>query len=191
MSIIEQIAARTIGGREIDLAQFSGKVLLIVNVASRCGFTSQYNGLQALYEKYRAAGLEILAFPCDDFGGQEPGSEAEIMAFCQSRYGVTFPLFAKISVAGDDAHPLYRALYEARLPAIPARGFLAMMFEWCKPLLHLFSGTQRQPAYGVQWNFHKFLLARAGAPVAHFSSTVAPSDPLLTKALEQELARPI
>lgn len=104
---IPDFSARLGAGEERRLANYSGKVLLIVNVASKCGFTPQYNGLQALYEQFQPCGFEILAFPCDQFGRQEPGSDAEIATFCEDTYGATFPLFAKIEVNGKNAHPLY------------------------------------------------------------------------------------
>ena len=104
---IHDIAARRIDGAERDLSEFKGKVLLIVNVASRCGFTPQYTGLEALYRSYRQRGLEVLGFPCNQFGSQEPGSEAEIGDFCSTNFDVTFPMFAKVDVNGPGAHPLY------------------------------------------------------------------------------------
>lgn len=134
-------------GAEVSLADYKGKVLLIVNTATGCGFTPQYEGLQDLYEKYQAQGLEILDFPCNQFGGQAPGTEEEIVDFCQSRYGVTFKQFAKISVNGEDEHPLYTYLKSQK------GGFL---------------GSK------IKWNFTKFLVDREGNVVERFASTVTP-----------------
>jgi glutathione peroxidase len=107
---LQDIPLKTIEGKDTNLKEYVGKVLLIVNVASECGYTDQYSGLQALHERYAKAGFAVLGFPCNDFGGQEPGSEAEIKTFCTSRYNVTFPMFAKISITGADKHPLFAAL---------------------------------------------------------------------------------
>jgi glutathione peroxidase len=144
------LPARRIDGSEGDLSEYRGKVLLIVNVASRCGFTPQYAGLQALYEKYRDRGLLVLGFPCNQFGSQEPGTEAEIGAFCSSSYGVTFPLFAKIDVNGNEAHPLYQHLKSA------APGVL---------------GTE-----AIKWNFTKFLVDRQGNVVKRYAPKEEPQD---------------
>jgi glutathione peroxidase len=145
---IYDIAVRTIDGREQTLAAYAGQVLLIVNVASKCGFTPQYTGLEALYGKYRAQGFAVLGFPCDQFGHQEPGDAAEISNFCSTRYNVTFPLFAKIEVNGDGAHPLYRLLKSAQ------PGLL---------------GTE-----GIKWNFTKFLVGRDGTVLKRFAPNDAP-----------------
>ena len=145
MSVYEY-SARTIDGSEQSLAEYRGKPLLIVNVASKCGFTPQYAGLEALYRKYRDRGLVVLGFPCDQFGHQEPGDEAEIRNFCSLTYDVTFPLYSKIKVNGPDAHPLYRFLKESR------PGLL---------------GSE-----AIKWNFTKFLIDRSGEPVKRF----APND---------------
>src|SRR5262247_2957582 len=131
--------ARTIDGLEVSLADYSGKVLLIVNVASRCGFTPQYAGLEQLHERYGKSGFEVLGFPCNQFGKQEPGSDSEIRGFCDLQYGVRFPLFSKIEVNGSGTHPLYEFLKKAK------RGFL---------------GTS-----GIKWNFTKFLIDRGGNPI--------------------------
>ena len=144
------IPVETIDGREQTLAPFRGRTLLIVNVASRCGYTPQYAGLEALWRTYRDRGFAVLGFPCDQFGHQEPGSEAEIMTFCSSRYDVTFPLFAKVEVNGPDAHPLYRHLKAAR------KGVL---------------GTAR-----IKWNFTKFLVDADGAVVERFAPATTPEE---------------
>jgi len=142
------IEVRTIDGRVQPLDAYRGKALLIVNVASRCGYTPQYAGLEALYRRYRDRGFLVLGFPCNQFGAQEPGSEAEILAFCASTYGVTFPVFAKIDVKGPAAHPLYRHLTTAR------RGFL---------------GTS-----GIKWNFTKFLVGPNGDVLRRYGPRVPP-----------------
>jgi glutathione peroxidase len=141
----------------VSLCQFGGKVLLIVNTASECGYTPQYDGLEKLYRRYREKGFVILGFPANDFGGQEPGSNTEIAQFCRLNYGVTFPMFAKTSVVGANANPLYRSL--------AAR-------------------TGKPP----RWNFHKYLLDRAGQPVSVFESAVEPADARITSQIEKLLA---
>jgi glutathione peroxidase len=135
--------AKTIDGEDVALSAYRGKVLLIVNVASRCGFTPQYEGLEQLFEKYKDKGLTILGFPCNQFGSQEPGTETEIKTFCESKYGVTFPLFSKIDVNGAHAHPLYNFLKHAR-PGI--------------------LGTE-----AIKWNFTKFLIDREGRVVQRYA----------------------
>lgn len=148
----------TIDGADKRLADFKGQVLLLVNVASKCGFTPQYAPLEKLYETYKDRGFRILAFPANNFGAQEPGTNPEIKAFCESTYGVTFDLFAKISVKGDDIHPLYRYL------------------------------TTASPFPGeITWNFNKFLVDREGRIVARFPSKVDPLDPALTAKIEELL----
>lgn len=145
MPNIYDIEVTTIDGQQQRLEAYRGKVLLIANVASRCGFTPQYAGLEALHRKYHGDSFAVLGFPCDQFGHQEPGNEAEIKSFCQRTYDVTFPMFAKIEVNGPGEHPLYTHLKSAR------RGFL---------------GTKR-----IKWNFTKFLVDRAGDVVRRFSPT--------------------
>lgn len=142
--------ATSLEGRPVALREFAGKVMLIVNTASKCGFTPQYQGLEALYQKYRDRGLVVLGFPCNQFGEQEPGSAVEIGSFCQKNYGVTFPMFEKIDVNGDAAHPLYRWLKKN------ARGLL---------------GSER-----IKWNFTKFLLDREGNIVERYAPVKKPGD---------------
>ena len=149
MSVYDYSASRLDGSVE-KLDAYRGQVLLIVNTASACGFTPQYAGLKALYEKLHSAGLTVLGFPCNQFGAQEPGTEAQIGAFCQKNYGVTFPMFAKIDVNGDNAHPLYKYLKDAK------PGLL---------------GTE-----GIKWNFTKFLIDRSGEPVARFAPQTKPEE---------------
>ncbi|TLD44984.1 MAG: Hydroperoxy fatty acid reductase gpx1 [Accumulibacter sp.] len=145
---IHQFSAERLGGGEQSLADYAGKVLLIVNTASQCGFTPQYAGLEALYEHYRERGLVVLGFPCNQFGAQEPGDAEEIASFCQKNYGVSFPMFARIEVNGDHAHPLYQYLKQA------APGLL---------------GSE-----AIKWNFTKFLVDRAGEVVQRYAPATAP-----------------
>jgi glutathione peroxidase len=143
-------SAQRLDGTEESLSAYRGLVLLIVNTASQCGFTPQYAGLESLYEKLRGGGLAILGFPCNQFGAQEPGSEAEIGQFCLKNYGVTFPMFAKIEVNGEGAHPLYKYLKDTK------PGLL---------------GTE-----AIKWNFTKFLIDRNGEPVARYAPQVKPDE---------------
>ncbi len=159
MTTVHDFSADTIDGRSRALSHHRGKVLLIVNTASQCGFTPQYAGLEALYREYRDRGLEILGFPCNQFGAQEPGSESEIAKFCETRYGVSFPMFAKVEVNGDTAHPL---------------------FEWLRKEAPGLLGSQ-----AIKWNFTKFLVDREGRAVARFAPTTAPAD--LAPAIEKLL----
>jgi glutathione peroxidase len=147
---IYDYSARRLDGQEESLAAYRGKVLLIVNTASACGFTPQYAGLEALYGKFENQGLSVLGFPCNQFGAQEPGSETEIGAFCQKNYGVTFPMFAKIDVNGPRAHPLYKYLKDAK------PGLL---------------GSEN-----IKWNFTKFLVDRKGEAVARYAPQTKPED---------------
>lgn len=151
--------ARTLDGRDVSLGDWRGQVLLIVNVASKCGFTPQYAGLEKLYQRFRDKGFAVLGFPCNQFGKQEPGDEAEIARFCSTTWPVTFPMFAKIEVNGENAHPLYRQLKEA------APGLLG--------------------STAVKWNFTKFLVNREGEAVERFAPTVKPEDiaPRIAKLL--------
>ena len=144
---IHDFSARLGTGEERPLTDYRGKVLLVVNVASKCGFTPQYNGLQRLYEQFQPRGFEILAFPCDQFGHQEPGSDAEIATFCDATYGVTFPLFAKIEVNGKNAHPLY---------------------VWLRQQKGGLLGNK------IKWNFTKFLVDKAGVVRARFAPMTKP-----------------
>jgi len=148
-----------IDGSPIDLASFDGKVVLVVNVASRCGATPQYAGLQKLYDTYKDRGLVVLGFPANDFGAQEPGSDAQIAEFCSSKYAVTFPMFSKITVKGADMPPLYKVLTESA-----------------------------DPPGAIGWNFEKFLIGRDGAVVGRFKTRVSPDDPTLVSAIEAALA---
>lgn len=149
MASLYDFSARDIDGKERSLAEFRGKALLVVNVASKCGFTPQYEGLEALHKEWHAKGFEVLGFPCDQFGHQEPGDEKEIRDFCSLTYGVTFPMFAKIDVNGENAHPLYRWLKSEK------KGLL---------------GTE-----GIKWNFTKFLIDREGHVIERYAPTDTPA----------------
>jgi glutathione peroxidase len=180
MSTIESIPVTTIDGQASSLGDYAGKVRLVVNVASKCGLTPQYEGLEKLYEDYRDRGLEVLGFPANDFAGQEPGSEAEIQDFCTTNYGVRFPMFSKIAVTGDDQHPLYRSLVEAQPETTgnSAEDFRARLVDY---------GITPNPAPGVLWNFEKFLVGRDGEVKARFAPDLSPDDPLIVEAIEREL----
>jgi glutathione peroxidase len=155
---VHDFQVTTIDGKEVSLSQYKGKALLLVNTASECGYTPQYQGLEELYQAYRARGFEVLAFPSNDFGAQEPGSNAQIKKFCEARYKTTFPLFAKIAVKGAGAAPLYRYL-----TTLPVNGG------------------------AVTWNFNKFLVDPTGKVVAHLDSSVEPTSAELKKKLEAVL----
>jgi glutathione peroxidase len=152
----------TIDGRPCSLGDYKGKVLLVVNVASQCGLTPQYKGLEELYRELKDKGLVVLGFPCNQFAGQEPGTEAEIQQFCSTSYDVTFPLFAKLDVNGKDRHPLY---------------------EWLTT-----QATQPDGSGDIKWNFAKFVIGRDGQVVARFSPTTAPTAETVVEAVQRALA---
>lgn len=179
MTTIQQIPLTTIDGQAASLGDYAGHVLLIVNVASKCGLTPQYEGLQALYEKYRERGFEVLGFPANNFLEQEPGSDAEIAEFCRSTYSVAFPMFSKISVVGDDQHPLYRELTRT-VPT--AEGNPQAQRE---RLQGFGIATTDEPE--VLWNFEKFLVGRDGSVIGRFAPTMEPNDPHLTGVIETAL----
>lgn len=181
MSALQDIPLRRIDGAADTLAAHRGKVLLIVNVASKCGLTPQYAGLEKLYEDKRGAGLEVLGFPANNFREQEPGSDAEIDEFCKSTYHVEFPLFSKISVVGADQHALYAGLTKAQ-PVAAGEGPMRQRLESFK--------IATNPAPDVLWNFEKFVVSRKGEVVARFAPDVAADDPRLTAVLDAELAKP-
>jgi glutathione peroxidase len=158
---VHDFKVKTIDGKEASLSQYKGKALLIVNTASECGYTPQYAGLEALYEKYKDRGFTVLGFPSNDFGAQEPGTNAEIKKFCELRYKTTFPLFSKIPVKGPDADPLYKYL----------------------------TGLPGKQGGTITWNFNKFLIAPDGKVIEHFDSKVEPMSPDLTAKLEQVLPK--
>ncbi|WP_287813450.1 glutathione peroxidase [Pseudomonas sp.] len=179
MSPLYSIPVKTIDGQPQTLEAYKGKVLLVVNVASKCGLTPQYEGLEKLYESHHARGLEVLGFPANNFKAQEPGSDDEIKAFCSLTYDVKFPLFSKISVVGDDQHPLYAALTRT-LPNAEGEG------PWRERLTG--KGISVNPVPEVQWNFEKFLINREGQVVGRFAPDVAADDPRLLEAIEAALA---
>lgn len=160
MPALDEIEILTIDGRTQKLGDYAGKVLLIINVASKCGFTPQYEGLEALYRAYKDKGFVVLGFPCNQFGHQEPGGEAAIASFCKSSYGVTFPLFSKIEVNGENAHPLYRLLKSQAPGAL---------------------GTE-----AIKWNFTKFLVDRNGRVIKRYASMDRPDS--IAKDIESLLA---
>ena len=176
---IADIPLKTIRGSQTSLADYAGKVLLVVNVASKCGLTPQYEGLEGLYRDYAAKGLVVLGFPANDFAGQEPGSNAEIENFCTSNFGVDFPMFEKLVATGPDKHPLYKAL----TAAIPQSANDGPFRERLKGY-----GMTPNPAPELLWNFEKFLVGRDGAVIARFSPDTDPHDPALVAAIEAALA---
>jgi glutathione peroxidase len=157
---IHEIAVKDIDGKDTTLSAYKGKVLLIVNVASKCGYTPQYKALEAVYEKYKDKGFSVLGFPCNQFGGQEPGTNEEIKQFCSSKYNVTFPLFDKIEVNGANRHPLYVTL----------------------------AGKDSPYPGDIKWNFGKFLIGKDGKIIKRFESATKPDAPELTAAIEAALA---
>jgi glutathione peroxidase len=159
---VYDFSAQSIDGHEVPLAQYQGKVLVVVNTASKCGFTPQYAGLESLYQQYKDRDVVVLGFPCNQFGAQEPGEEAEIAQFCDLNYGVTFPMFAKIDVNGPNAHPLYKFLKSEQGGLLGAIGL-----------------------EGIKWNFTKFLVDRAGNVVGRYGSTTTPAElaPAIDKLL--------
>jgi len=179
---IYDVPVKKITGDDASLAEFEGKVLLLVNVASKCGLTPQYEGLENLYEQYRGQGLVVAGFPANNFKSQEPGTNEEIQAFCTTNYGVKFPMFSKISVAGSDKHPLYKLLTTAQPKAISVTEV---------PFREKLNGygieTNADPE--VLWNFEKFLVGRNGEVVKRFSPDTLPDAPELVAAIEEELAK--
>lgn len=180
MTDILSIPVTLADGRKTALSEYKGKVMLVVNVASKCGLTKQYEGLEKLYEDKRGEGFEIAAFPANNFKEQEPGTDAEIVDFCQSTYDVKFPIFSKISVKGRDQHPLYKALTAIDLPTTGD----GPMKERLRSL-----GLELNDGGEIVWNFEKFLIGRDGRVVARFAPDVEPPDSRLVSVLERELAK--
>ena len=176
---IYEIPVKTIDGQETNLGEHKGKVLLVVNVASKCGLTPQYEGLERLYENYRAKGFEILGFPANNFMGQEPGTEEEIMDFCSTNYNVTFPLYSKISVKGDDQHQLYHYLTEIKPDTDVNDGGLEENLKGY--------GHNRSTPGEILWNFEKFLVGKDGRVAARFAPDVTAEDARLVEKVEAEL----
>ncbi len=174
------IPLRRLEGQSASLNDYRGKVMLIVNVASQCGLTPQYAGLEKLFERYEDRGLVVLGFPCNDFGAQEPGNEAEIADFCQRNYGVRFPMFEKVEVNREGRHPLYRELVQAQPQARQAEG------SQFADKLAQHGLTPKKPS-DVMWNFEKFLVDREGKVIARFAPDVKPDDPALVAAIEAAL----
>lgn len=181
MADIAQIPLNRIDGAADTLANHAGNVLLVVNVASKCGLTPQYEGLEAMYRKYKDQGFEVLGFPANDFGAQEPGTHEEIVEFCSANYGVSFPMFAKADVTGEGKQPLYAELTQA----VPEKQGPAAEFR------------ERLKGYGmtptedpeVLWNFEKFVIAKDGTVAARFAPGTEPNDPALVSTIEAELAK--
>jgi glutathione peroxidase len=180
---IEQIPLQTIDGKDSSLGAHAGKVRLVVNVASQCGLTPQYAGLEALYEKYADRGFAVLGFPANEFGAQEPGSNAEIQEFCSAKFAVRFPMFSKIVVKGSGQHPLYAALTRARPAARTLEGS-----DFRQKLIGY--GIQPGGPEEILWNFEKFLVDRQGHVVERFSPDVPPDAPIVLSAIERALGAP-
>ena len=178
MTDLQAIPLKTIDGHDSSLGDYAGKVLLVVNTASKCGLTPQYEGLESLYTKYKDDGFAVLGFPANNFAGQEPGSDDEIATFCQTSFSVDFPMFSKISVAGEDKHPLYAALTEAEPQAEGTGDFREKLKGY---------GMTPNPEPEILWNFEKFLIGRDGDVVARFSPDMAPTDDAIVTAIEREL----
>jgi len=178
------IPVNTISGENSSLSDYRGKVLLIVNVASKCGLTPQYDALEKLHTRFHGSGFTVCGFPANDFGAQEPGSNEEIQTFCRSNFGVNFPMFSKITVTGPDTHPLYQNLISARPKATsPGReAFRENLEGFLKQ-----HNTTTNPEPGILWNFEKFLVDRNGNVVARFSPEVVPDDPTVVAAIESAL----
>jgi glutathione peroxidase len=180
-SEVQNLELSTITGEPATLGDYAGSVLLVVNVASKCGLTPQYEALERLYQERHDKGFEVLGFPANDFLGQEPGTNDEIAKYCRSTYSVSFPIFSKIHVTGDQQHPLYRAL----ISTIPtAEGDPDAFRQGLKT--HGISATEEPE---VLWNFEKFLVARDGSVVRRFAPSMTPDDPVLVDAIDAELAR--
>lgn len=176
---IYEIPVKTIDGQETNLGEYKGKTLLIVNVASKCGLTPQYEGLNKLYEEYRGKGFEVLGFPSNDFKGQEPGTEEEIKDFCSTNYHVQFPMFSKVGIL-EDRHPLYASLIGAHPETDVNNG------DGMEERLRNFGHTRVVPT-DVLWNFEKFLISKDGEIIARFAPDVTPDDERLRASIEADL----
>ena len=175
------IPLSSLAGRALTLAEFKGQVLLIVNVASRCGLTPQYAGLESLFEKYRERGLQVLGFPCNDFAAQEPGSADEIQSFCTTNFGVRFPMFDKVNINSEPRHPLYEQLIQAQPQATSAGNS-----DFREKLAQ--HNLLPKHESDVLWNFEKFLVGRDGQVLGRFAPDVTPDAPNLVAAIEAALA---
>jgi len=176
------ILVKKITGEDTSLAEFKGHVILVVNVASKCGLTPQYEALEKVYEQFKGQGLVVAGFPANDFKAQEPGTEAEIQTFCTTNFGVKFPLFSKITVVGPEKHPLYAELIAAQPKAVSVSAV-----SWRDKLKGY--GIEGNPEPELLWNFEKFLVSRTGEVVKRFAPDTAPDDPALLAAIETELAK--
>ena len=185
MPAIYDVSVNTISGEATSLGAYRGKVLLVVNVASKCGLTPQYEGLEKLYATYKDKGLVVLGFPANDFAGQEPGSDDEIASFCRSTYSVDFPMFSKIAVTGPETNPLYKELIAAKPTATgeSRAGFREKLNGFLGK-----SGATSNPEPGILWNFEKFLVGRDGTVLERFSPELKPDDPAIVAAIESALA---
>ncbi|MDB5105013.1 MAG: glutathione peroxidase [Fibrobacteres bacterium] len=184
MSKIHDIAIRRADKSETTLGEFKGKVLLIVNVASKCGLTPQYEGLERLYEKYAGQGLTVLGFPANEFGAQEPGTDADIQQFCTLNFGVKFPVLSKLVVKGPGQHPLYAHL-TSEFPEATKKG--SAVRKVLRKMVH--PGSFTGDSGEITWNFEKFLVDREGDVVARFAPDVLPEDPMVIESIEEELAK--
>jgi glutathione peroxidase len=184
MSNLASLPLTTLSGAPTSLADYAGKVLLIVNVASKCGLTPQYTALEALYQEFKDRGLVVLGFPANDFAGQEPGTNEEIAAFCAKEYPVTFPMFSKIEVTGDKQHPLYREL----TTAIPEHVVFGPWREGIASYAAANGFPPPNPLPAILWNFEKFLVGKDGTAIARFAPDMPPNDPRIVSAIEAALA---
>jgi glutathione peroxidase len=180
MTTLQQIPLETIDHQSATLGDYAGKVLLVVNTASKCGLTPQYEGLEELYKRFRDRGFAVLGFPSNDFAGQEPGTNDEIASFCALNYSVDFPLFSKVTVVGPQKHPLYASLTAAQPKAAGSDSFREKLKGY---------NVTPNPEPEVLWNFEKFLVSKDGKTVARFSPDLAPGDEQLVSAIERELQR--
>ncbi|MBE7182443.1 MAG: glutathione peroxidase [Terriglobus roseus] len=180
---IYTIPVTRIDGTVGSMADYRGQVLLVVNVASKCGFTPQYEGLEKLQQEFASKGFSVLGFPANDFAAQEPGSDRDIQQFCTTNFGASFPMFSKVQVTGPDKHPLFAEMID-RQPTSTGEGKAELRTH-----LEEFLGGPANPEPEVLWNFEKFLIARNGEVVARFSPDTPPFAPVLTQAIQAELAR--
>lgn len=181
------IPVQRITGENASLGDYRGKVLLVVNVASQCGLTPQYDALEKLYGRFKDSGLVVLGFPANDFGAQEPGTNQEIHKFCRGNFGVDFPMFSKIAVTGPETHPLYQALIAAQ-PKATGEGRSSFR-EKLNGFLQSKHNSTTNPEPGILWNFEKFLVDRNGNVVGRFSPEIVPDDPSIVSAVESALAK--
>ena len=172
MATIYDFKALNNKGEEVDMAQYKGKILMIVNTASKCGFTPQYDGLEALYKKYQDQGLVILGFPCDHFKHQEPGTDEEIAEFCRLNHGVTFPLMKKIDVFGENAHPIFKYLTQQ----VPTEEVHGLKDKATMKMVDALSKSEGREEGGVRWNFTKFLISKDGSCIKRFAPVAKPED---------------